>query len=395
MRWFGAAVLAALALALPAHAAAPITDAQLAIMPLPTSALGAAAAGLPLAVDSGPVSNARAASYANGKVTTKTVAALGRLGGYSLDYGSELSGAAGVSRVATEVDLYRDRASAVRALAFWKTDERNVSAMRKLGIAVTVKQAALPAVGDDRFAFSARLVVGGLKPIYGVDAYFRVGRLVAEISVAAAPGLAERTVASLARQTERRIALVLAGKLHEQPVALPKAKAGPPPNGPDLAKLAVQPADLGSGKVVKHGYVVDKSLSPVSEYHATLSPAGAFVSLTEQVMLFHGAPEAAYTVAALHAFLSQPGAVTAPTFKSVHIDAVPVAGGDEAHGQIVTLHLKTGQTVYEAISLVRVGAVVELLTAVTVAKIAPAALKSLTRVAAKRIAGKLSGPPTS
>ena len=388
MRWFALAALAALAFALPAQAAAPISDAQLALMPLPKSALGKTGAGLPLALDSGPVSNAEAARNSNGQVSAKVIAALGRLTGYSLDYGNELSGAPGVTRVATEVDVYKDTASAIRGLAFWKADELNVKGLEALGMTIALKPLTLPSLGDDRFAFGGTITIFGLKPIYGVDAYFRSGRLLVEASVVADEPTANALVVSVLRQTKARVEAVLAGTLHEKPVALPSTKPGPPPNGPDLSKLTVQPADLGAGKVASHGYVLDKDFSPVSEYHVTLQPAGVFSTLQQSVMLLHTTAEAANTLAALHSFLSQPAALKNASFKSVTITQVPVSAGDEARGEIVAIKLKTGPTVYEAITLVRIGALVQTLTAATPAKVPAAVVKSLAKLGATRLAKK-------
>lgn len=82
------AVLGALWLVPFGSAAAFSPSVNMALVPVPKSALGPAGHSLPLARDSGTVSNALAASESSGDVTPKQLNKLGRVGGYLLDYGN-------------------------------------------------------------------------------------------------------------------------------------------------------------------------------------------------------------------------------------------------------------------------------------------------------------------
>ena len=371
----------------PASLGAGLPRAKLALVPLPKAALGATGANLALAPDSGPVSNADAAGNANGVATAKTFATLGRLSGYSLDYGNSFVGGSGVRKIQTTVEMYRDAAAAGRGLAFWRKDETKLGAIRGVGLNVTNTPLTLPAAGDEHFAYSGRMSIATSSPIYGVDEYFRSGAFVVEVSVSAgSAGAAARAAPALARKAEERLGLVLAGKLTGQPVRLPTpVQPGPPPHGPDLATLVLAPADLGQVTITHQGYQADKNLDPVSEYDVTMAPAGNFASLDEELMLLHGPVEAAYTLAVMNAVLSRPDTFSDPSFQSADIHAVPVSAGDEAHGSVVTIKLKTGKTVDEAIVLVRRGGFVALLTAVAGAQILPSAVTDLAALVATRL----------
>ena len=105
-------------------AAGGVTTAQLALMPLPATALGSAAAGLPLAQDSGTQLNQAAAQDSSGNgsgsVTAAQLAKLGRLTGYRLDYSypgaAIVLGLRGLGGVQSDVDLYQLRRHVERAL---------------------------------------------------------------------------------------------------------------------------------------------------------------------------------------------------------------------------------------------------------------------------------------
>src|SRR5262249_43365958 len=107
-------VLAALvaAVLVPCTSASSASQIELAVVPPPKAPLGPAVHSLPLAHDSGGVSNAEAANEANGMVTAAQLKALGRVGGYLLDYGNPFGSSAGVSEIQTEVDRYRTAADA-------------------------------------------------------------------------------------------------------------------------------------------------------------------------------------------------------------------------------------------------------------------------------------------
>src|SRR5262249_56067420 len=121
-------IAVALTLAPAAGAATHAPRVNLALIPLPKSAIGAAANGLPLAYNSGVVSNADAAS-STPDGTPSTFKKLGRLSGYVLEYGDAFTGAAGVTNVHTGIEKYKTAAAAKRGLAFRKKEDAKLAAL--------------------------------------------------------------------------------------------------------------------------------------------------------------------------------------------------------------------------------------------------------------------------
>jgi hypothetical protein len=350
-----------------AHAA--VNASSLALMPLPGSALGAAARSLPLDPDSGVLTNADAARNSNGKVSVAQVARLGRITGYQLDYndaaGHALVARHGLLQVTTGVDLYRSAAAARSGLSFWSRDLAKVVRLRAAGLGVSFKTFRPTGLPGPSYGATADVTVQGKPTVYGTVVSFVRGQLVAEVSVSAADAQNRRPYAiSLAKQLAARVKGVLAGTIKGSPVPLPgKAKAGPPKNGPDLSLLTLTPSDLGGGSTKQQGYRLDKSLSPISEYARTMSPAGPFVYLQEEVALFHSSTEASYKFSVLAATLSSPNALTvfgsASGVTSYHPTPVTVHGGDEARAVRATVGGTGGRTVNEALILLRTGATTE------------------------------------
>jgi hypothetical protein len=356
-------------------------------MPLPRSAIGPIGRGLPLAQGSGVVTNAEAADDANGDVTARTFTRLGRLSGYALNYGTEYAEGAGLHSVQTSVELYRDAASASRGLAFWKRDDPDVSRAKWIaGASVKIEPFAVASVGDEQVAFSGSARMAGFQPVFGVDEFFRTGRLVAEVSVASgSAALSERLAPSFAKAMEIRLRGVLAGTVRESPVALAAVtRPGPPLHGPDLAALAVTTSDVGTGHVTKQGYQLDRDVAPVSEYERDMAPGGNFPSLQDTVMLFHSPREASFTLATMFGVLSSPKAaviIGEQSFKSV---AVRVSGGDESRAVLATLEVN-GRTIHEVFVMVRSGSVVHSLVAGAAGAIRPSAAAALAGIAAARL----------
>lgn len=361
----GAVVLGAAASGAPAA----IAPSSLALMPLPKSSLGASALSLPLDSDSGVQTNADAARNANGKVTAAKLGKLGRITGYELDYNDSAAHALatrkGLLEVTTGVELYRSPAAARNGLAFWRHDATNLSTFRALGITASVKAFPAPGLPGRSFAATAVLKIPGKPRVYGVAIGFVSGPLIGDVSVTAADAGDRRGYAvSLAKQLLARIRGVLAGRISGPPVPLPgKAKAGPPPNGPELSLLTLSPSDLGGGTIKEQGYKLDRNLSPISEYERTMSPAGPFPVVQERVTLFHSATEASVDFAFLAKGFesSQALALFGPTngITSYHPTRVTVHGGDEARAIRATVGLAGGQTVNEALILIRTAASVE------------------------------------
>jgi len=388
------------AVAVPAPGSGASGSARLALMPLAKSDLGPDAIALPLDPDSGVQSSADAARDANGKVTAAQLTALGRVTGYALDYsdsaGKALVAGRGLLRVQTGVERYRSAAAARKALAFWRRDEADLTLLRASGVKASERFFTPAGLRGPSFGMSGSATVSGKPPIYGVDVDFVQGDLVGKVSVAAADAASRRAYADgLAVKLAARIAGVLAGRIGGAPVPLPgKLKAGPPPNGPDLAALALTPADLGQVTVVKtQGYTLDRNLSPLSAYKRFYSPAGVFLTLQEEVALFHSATEASFTFATFASGIRSPALFAAYggglTFTD--LKTVPVHAGDEAAAVTALARLPTGQTVLESIAVVRVGPTMEMLAIVDLPTmtISRADLQTLAAAAAKRAAAGL------
>lgn len=395
----GAAAAALLALV---PAAAATTRAQLTLMPLAKSDLGADAIALPLDPGSGVQTNADAAHNATGKVTAAQLARLGRLTGYALDYndaaGRALAAGRGLLEVKTGVDRYRSAAAARAGVAFWRRDEANLKLLRAAGVAVSERFYTPSGVPGPSFAMSGTATLHGKPPIYGVDIVFARGDLVAEVSVSAADAADRRPYAEqLAVKLASRIGAVLAGRVSGPPVPLPaKAKAGPPPNGPDLTKLVLTADDLGQVSLVKkQGYTLDRDLTPVSAYTRLFAPAGLFLSLQEEVALFHSSTEASFSFAGFSAGLTNPTLLASYggglTF--TNLQKIPVHAGDEAVAVMATAHLATGQTVLEAIAVVRTGATMEVVAMADLPTMTMRAsdVQALVATAGKRAAAGLHG----
>jgi hypothetical protein len=395
------AVVAVLCAAAAASAASPaVTRAELALMPLSKSALGPAAAGLPLNPDSGVVTAKDAADGANGDVTAAQVRKLGFVAGYSLDYSDQ--GLAGLSRghglidVDTEVGLYSSDAAAERALAFWRKDDTKIGQLASAGIHMAVQPATVATLGKDAFAYDATIRIGGKPPIYALDAYFRAGPLLAELSLTAADrGTLTPLAARLIPVFRSRIADVLSGRINGKPVPLttrPAQKAGPPANGPALDALALSPSDVGGGNVTHEGYVVDKDFEPISEYVRSIVGATPFASIQEQVMYFHSAAEAGLVAATIDGVMRSSKAAKLMGVKDItsfKATPVPVKAGDESHAVIARVRV-SGASVDEALVEIRVGRTMEFIAAAALpGRITSDAVVTLAQQAAQKAAAGL------
>jgi hypothetical protein len=401
-------VVAAAFLAGPAAASSPVSSAQLALMPLPKTVFPAAAGFLPLDPDSGVVSNKDAADEATGDVTAAALTRLGRVTGYELDYtDSALTAIAkghGLLGIETSVELFSSAARAHKGMAFWRKDETNFGALQAQGLKVSFKPVAAPRVGDERWSFAGHLALAGKPPMYGIDIVFRVGPLIADVTVTAADPASVRPLAiSLARKLERRIRQVLAGKVKGPPTPLPaKAKAGPPGNGMDLSAMAIRPSDLGGGKVTRQGYQLDPDLMPVSEYVREIS-GSPFTTFEEEIQLFHSATEAGFNVSLLATALTvsqapKNGKKAKPDqIASEKTTNVKVTAGDEARAMLASVRFGDGTTVNEGFVLVRVGSLVAFVSVGTPGNVAipPKVLVQVARLAAERLSAGLSKSPVA
>jgi hypothetical protein len=307
------AILAAFAV--PAASAKSGTRVKLSVLPLPKSALGPTAetlrlqrAGSGVLVVSGNEAGKLAirgmpvtpnASFGFTIPTASYLEKLGRISGYVLDYGLGASGGAGVTEVRTGVDEYKTRADAKKGLALWKKFDPMIRSWVGSGLSVSVEEEKVTAVGGRRFAFLAGYSDANIAPLYGVDEQFTEGRYEADVTVWAGGAAAATQLArTLAKKLDARIKRALAGRLHATPVKLPpRQKAGPPPGGPDLSQLALKTTDMsGKATAFLHSYWIGGPLSAftVSEFYATLIPAGKFTALGQRIQWFATANQASF-----------------------------------------------------------------------------------------------------
>jgi hypothetical protein len=288
-------LVAALAAALlvPAASASPAHRVQLALVPLPKSALGSVARSFALAHDSGPISNASAASHTP-DATAATFQKLGRVGGYGLEYGNAFTGAPGITDIRTGIEQYKTPADARKALAFWQNEDGKLGALNQPGFSVTNAPVKVPAVGNaKRFAYLTSYSASNIAPVSGLDEQVADGKYVLDVIVTAGSASAATALApKLAKKLAARLRLALEGRLHGKPVKLPKLKPGPPPGGPDLTVLALKASDLLGKATVNKSYVGDPAA--VSDYSVFMLPAGQFDALDQEIEWYPSANEASF-----------------------------------------------------------------------------------------------------
>ncbi len=228
IRRYRAPMRCVVALVLTAAALCPAASAagrgRLDLMPLPRSELEPGAAALRLATDSGVVSNSDAARNAGHGFTAADLAKRGRIAGYTLDYflpnaivPQTLHALLGVQTIA---ELYRDRPTATRGLAFWRGVTRKLTGRQPNGVTVTVSPFRAR-VGDGTFAFELTYR-HATQPLYYVgDVVFRSGDLLGAVFVTATDGIGlRRQTLDLAARLATRVRRVLAGQIHGSPVPL-------------------------------------------------------------------------------------------------------------------------------------------------------------------------------
>jgi hypothetical protein len=390
-----------------ASAAARRATSGLDLMPLPGSSLGPLAQSLTLDPDSGEVTNVQAAKNATRPVTASALSSLGRETGYRLDYhdptGAALASGHGLLRVNTQVDQYRSASSTSAGLAFIRSDALSAASLSSSLLSVHVVQFSPGKLGQESFGVMGTVTPKGEKAGYDAQVAFRTGAYVALVAVSAAdPAGLQSLAVSLARKLQARVAGVLGGKVSGAPVALPaKLKAGPPPHGPNLEKMALTPSDVGSGRVEHQGYQVDSNLEPVSEYDRHMSPGGTFAILDSEVAMFHSPTEASYTEGFAIGGFGSPTevkwvfgqSIAGVKITSVTSKEIAVHGGDEAKAVVVTIRLADGERVDVAFAGVRRGSVVDLLTvfAPIGRAVSASSLQNLVSIAATRLRGGHTG----
>ena len=377
------AVLVAATLVPAAASARSASQVQLALVPLPKSALGAAGGSLPLARDSGVTSDAKEASNASGNVTAKTLKRLGRVSGYTLDYGNKFGDGSGIQQIQTEIQQYRTTAEARKGLEFWRRQELDNAFVRKLGIDLTVKKLGLSSIPGPHWVYAGTFAIKSLPPVHGVDAELQDGKYLLEVTVSASStAAAAQLVPKLARALHQRLQLGLAGHLHGTPVPLPRSlKPGPPPHGPKPSALALKKADLGTATIVHQGYLSPKSaLDPnaLSVYDSTMAPAGSFALMSQQMIVGASVLEVQYFGA-----IAMSGVIAgAGKGKTTPVNLSSV--GDNAQGLIFQA-AANGHKAYEAVAMLSHGAYLDVVLAASTSPLTPSSVQSLAQTAAKRL----------
>jgi hypothetical protein len=375
---FAAAVL------VPVASASSAQSVKLALAPLPKSALGAAARNLPIAPDSGVVSNPTAASEANGHVTPQQLTRLGRVTGYLLDYGNPFGTSSGIREVQTEIERYRSAADARRGLAFWRRNDLQTTGLKGLGIHFSARTLGLAGLPKPNWAHAETISITGLQPIRGVDAELQQGQYLLDVAISArSSSAASHLAARVGAGFERRFRLALAGGLRGHPVKLPPARqAGPPARGPKPAALALRAADLGSSaKVVHSGYSKPKNSfdqNALSVYSLTMTSGGTYPLLSQEVIVGENKLAVRY-FAAIAASGAAAGA------GGGHATTVDLSGvGDNARGVLLAVSI-SGQTADEAVVVLSRGSYLDIVVAAGPSAFSAAQFHNLAGMAAKRL----------
>lgn len=378
-----AAVVAAILLPV-ASASGASPQLELALLPLPRTALGPAARSMSLAADSGVDSNAHSAGQAVGNVTAAKLERLGRVSGYLLDYGTPFSDSPAVSEIETEVEQYRTAAAGRKALGFWRKQELDVRPLKALGLDVTFKKLAVAHLLHPYWAYSSVGRVAGLKPIYAVDAVMDEGAYLLEASDSAgSPAAAKRLVPGLLHKLDQRFRLARAGRLRAKPVKLPRFKPGPPAHGPKPARAVLTRSDLGTPAVIRHAaYVSGKSAFDqysVSAFDLALAPAGSYDELAQEISVGGSTLEVKYFAALAAGALAH---ALGHAGKETPVDLTGV--GDNAFGELVHVTVG-GSSVYEAIVVLTRGKYLDFVLGAGASKLAASDVQSLAHKAASRL----------
>jgi hypothetical protein len=368
---------------------------RLPLLPLPRAALGAEGASLQLQwQDSGAVANEDAAAGANGNVTPQRLKKLGRVLGYSLDYGDPFTGALGVTEIKTSVDEYKTAADATRGLAFWRKDGAKISALAEGNFTLTVKKLKPRRVGQAVFSYLISKQAANVSPIYMVDEQAREGRYILDVRIGAGGRSAAISLASaLARKLDARVRKAVAGHLRGKPVAIPfPPDSGPPPGGPDLSKLVLQPGDVGQTQIqdLLQGY--GTAPYAVSDYSMLLSPAGPYDFLTQDLSWYPTAIEAA-EIAAYSSFFGGDIQIIGGgglTFTDTPVDVS--SAGDNATAEIVAVGSSgSGPFFSFAFVTLRKEQLVDSVTLLTENTVDPTGLQSVANAMASRLDAGFSG----
>ena len=378
-----AAVVAAILLSV-ASASGASQQLRIALLPLPKTVLGRAGHALPLAADSGADSNAHSASQASGSVTAAQLKHLGRISGYSLDYGSPLTDSPTVGEIGTEVEQYRTAAEARKGLAFWRKQELDVRELKAIGLNVSLKKIALAQVHQPHWAYLTIGKIHGLKPIYGVDAQLLDGAYLLDVSIGAgSAAAAKKLLPVIAQKLDRRLRLAQSGGLHAKPVTLPRGKPAPSAAGAEAGVDGATRSDLGTPATIQHaGYVSPRS---AFDEYAVSTYDGRWLRPVPTPLLARGfarredALEVKYFAALGAGALARAGGSVG--------SATPVnvqSAGDHAYGEVVRASIG-GNPAYEAIVVLSRGKYLDFVLGASPTKLTASDVQSLAQKAAHRL----------
>ena len=297
--WKGLAVAAVIAaVVVPAASANAPAKVKMSVLPLQKAQLGSAGKSLALQADSGTVSNARAASNSFTARSAKTFKKMGRITGYTLDYGVGSSGDTGVTEIRTQVDKYKTAADAKKGLTFWKKDDGKLAQLNQGSFAVTNEPRSIPGVGGRRFAFLTRYSDSNIVPVWSADEQFTDGKYELGITVwAGSSDAAAQLTPILAKKLDSRLRQALKGKLHAKGVGLPGlTSGGPPPGGPDLSQLALGSNAFTGGRGVSESKQYLPVSPAISLYDVLFQNSGSDFDLFDQEIFWYpNANEAAFS----------------------------------------------------------------------------------------------------
>lgn len=380
----GAAALAVLVVSPASAGKRSSRQVRLALVPIQAQQIGGwLGKHLPLAHDSGPVSNAEAArmSFTGSPSMFRK---LGRLGGYTLDYGAAFSALESTTtQVQTYVEQYKTAADASRGLAFWKRDDAQVTSLN-VGEGFNVdafRPVRVPAVGTRDFAyfteFNPRTVA---RVVQMYDERFTDGRYVLEVRVAGGTGGGPYGPSGWAKVLDRRLHLALSGRSRATAAKLPPAlMPGPAQGAPDLSTLVLQPSDFaGDATALSSKYFVDRLA--LSAYGIDYQPAGTTYDLLRQEVEWYATRNEAAFRSAYDEALDTARRGTGGQTTTVNLDSISY--GERA---TVTRVSTTGGTLSIVVIGLSRGQAKDVVIAESHAEIQSADVQSLAHVMANRL----------
>jgi hypothetical protein len=342
---------------------------KLSLVPLQKAQLGHAGASLTLNAYSGPTGGIGG----------------GFRGGFALDYGFAYSGAPGVTEIETSVGRYRKAGEARRALAQARKGDGQAPDLSAAGVDLSATAVHVPKIGGRRFAFLVSIGTAGVPTVYELDEEFTDGAYVLGARVAAdSAAAAKRLAPVLARKLDKRLRLMLAGRLHGKPPKLPPPpQEGPPKNGTDPATLILTAGDFGTATVQDQGYA-PVGPGTLSEYEIDWQPAGQYDSALQIVDWCGNANEAMWNSAIYVAVFTEliqelPGASSQIT--PVDLTAI----GDGARGVIAEVTPSSGPAEWLALIGLSNGQASDFVLAESQSQIQASDVQSLAQAAANRL----------